>query len=52
MMWLVIHLTFLVGLRNWISVFIQWISPPYFTLQARGRPHRDRLGAEAGKAGE
>ena len=36
LMWLVIHLAFLVGLRNRISVFISWIYA-YFTYRRGAR---------------
>ena len=36
LMWLVIHLAFLVGLRNRISVFIQWVYA-YFTYRRGAR---------------
>ncbi|MDB6166233.1 MAG: FAD-dependent pyridine nucleotide-disulfide oxidoreductase [Lacunisphaera sp.] len=36
LMWLVIHLTFLVGLRNRISVFMQWVYA-YFTYRRGAR---------------
>ena len=36
LMWLVLHIVFLVGLRNRISVFVNWVYS-YFTYQRGAR---------------